>query len=253
MQNNETTEWFASNTHHQSVVLSACHFNLEPLLFDIDKMLIISCSPNSKLKASSYNARTKSWYRILHYMLTSVSMTSWEKKHTRQKMRSKRSRRPALRIAMGNISMMVVITTSMATNCTAKGERVSAIPNVNVILWKKGGGGLNLTCVSKPKRMSMTKKQMDHSWGRGIMAIAWGLAMKAKPGPGNNIRVMQQDYLPVLFWQFSINNIVIYRKICIQMVMNQATHKQQSTHCHSQCQSDVFSQSFGEEDKKPSL
>lgn len=175
MQNNETTEWFASNTHHQSVVLSACHFNLEPLLFDIDKMLIISCSPNSKLKASSYNARTKSWYRILHYMLTSVSMTSWEKKHTRQKMRSKRSRRPALRIAMGNISMMVVITTSMATNCTAKGERVSAVPNVNMINWKnRGGGDWNLTCVSKPKRMSMTKKQMDHSWGRGIMAIAWG-------------------------------------------------------------------------------
>lgn len=32
--------------------------------------------------------------------------------------------------------------------------------------------------------MSMTKKQMDHSWGRGIMAIALGYAMNAKPGPG---------------------------------------------------------------------
>lgn len=29
----------------------------------------------------------------------------------------------------------------------------------------------------------MTKKQTDHSWGSGIMAIACGYAINAKPGP----------------------------------------------------------------------
>lgn len=47
-------------------------------------------------------------------------MTSWAKKHVRQKRRRKRSRRPALRITLGNISVMDVITTSMQTNCTEK-------------------------------------------------------------------------------------------------------------------------------------
>lgn len=42
----------------------------------------------------------------------------------------------------------------------------------------------NLTCVSRPKRMIMIKKQTDHSWGSGIMAIAWGYAINARPGPG---------------------------------------------------------------------
>ena len=38
-----------------------------------------------------------------------------------------------------------------------------------------------------------------------------------------------------------------------QSPVNQATHKQQSTHCHSWCQSAVFSQSFCEEDKNDQL
>ena len=48
-------------------------------------------------------------------------MTSSPQKHVRQKRRSKHSRRPALRITVGNMSMMDVITTSMPTNCTGTG------------------------------------------------------------------------------------------------------------------------------------
>lgn len=62
----------------------------------------------------------------------------------------------------------------------------------------KSSSGVHLTCVSRPKRMSMTKKQMDHSWGRGIMAIAWGYAMNAKPGPGTQqYRLVTVYYLPL--------------------------------------------------------
>lgn len=37
--------------------------------------------------------------------------------------------------------------------------------------------------MSRPKTMTMTKKQTDHRWGSGIMAIAWGYVINARPGP----------------------------------------------------------------------
>lgn len=56
----------------------------------------------------------------------------------RQKRRSKRSRRPVLRIAVGNISEMDVITTSIATNCTERGrDRIGAFPNVKILFQKE--------------------------------------------------------------------------------------------------------------------
>lgn len=50
------------------------------------------------------------------YILTWVIMTSWEKKHMRQKRSRNSSRRPALRNTLGNISVIDVIITSMPTN-----------------------------------------------------------------------------------------------------------------------------------------
>lgn len=41
-----------------------------------------------------------------------------------------------------------------------------------------------LTSLSSPSRIIITKKQMAHSCGTGIIATALGYAMKAKPGPG---------------------------------------------------------------------
>lgn len=71
-------------------------------------------------------------------MLTSVIMTSWEKKHVRQKRSRKRSRLPALRISVGNISMTDVITTSMATNCAERRrDRISTFSKCKHVLLKR--------------------------------------------------------------------------------------------------------------------
>lgn len=56
------------------------------------------------------------------YILTWVIMTSWEKKHMRQKRSRNSSRRPALRNTLGNISVIDVIITSMPTNWRNEGK-----------------------------------------------------------------------------------------------------------------------------------
>lgn len=113
-------------------------------------------------------------------------MISWEKKQKRQKANSKRSRCPALRIWWGNISIMDVNTTSMARNWAQEEKKrpvgLSTFSGINIFSQKKQKK-VNLTCVSRPKRMIMIKKQTAHSWGSGIMAIAWGYVTNARPGP----------------------------------------------------------------------
>ena len=75
-------------------------------------------------------------------------MTSWEKKHVRQKRRRRPSRRPALRITVGNKSMMDVITTSMATNCTEKRwVRISTFPYVKLFFHKEFINRTSYLCV----------------------------------------------------------------------------------------------------------
>lgn len=112
-------------------------------------------------------------------ILTSVIIKSWQRKHVRQKMKRKHSRRPVLRSTVGNKSMKDVTTTSMATNCTGKEWESALFKRVNLFFQVR----VCLTWVSTPRRRIITKKQMDQSWGRGIMATAWGYAMNAKPGP----------------------------------------------------------------------
>lgn len=59
----------------------------------------------------------------------------------------------------------------------------------------------------------MTKKQTDHSWGSGIMAIAWGYVINARPGPEKESVDLTHKAV-ILFWTQNIC-MNIFLKACL--------------------------------------
>lgn len=130
--------------------------------------------------------------QLLNCILTSVIITSWNKKHTRQKRRRRSSRRPVLRISLGNKSMMDVITTSIATNCTEKGrDRMSTFPIGNMFCQKVFVNILLL--YPDPREGAWQRNRRPtvgaEAWGPQPEGMQWTPSLDL----GSNVRMMQDS------------------------------------------------------------
>lgn len=71
--------------------------------------------------------------------------------------------------------------------------------------------------MSRPKKMIMTKKQTDHSWGSGIMAIAWGYVINARPGPEKeSVDLTQKAFIQFLTQKQNFTNSRCHRFTTMQ-------------------------------------
>ena len=80
-----------------------------------------------------------------------------------------------------------------------------------------------LTCESKPSKINMMKKSMDHSGGaKGMEATAFGYAMNANPGPVEKKDVKFQDKDDIL-----ISSPKCHVRISFQKQNEERCHQEQ--------------------------
>lgn len=94
---------------------------------------------------------------------------------------------PGARNSFGNKSVNAVMKLSTITNWVKTHTWFSLLLE-EANYFSQYNVAIIITCVSTVRRMSMRKKQMLQNCGNGIIAVAWGYAMKAKPGPVKSSR-----------------------------------------------------------------